>query len=75
MQKQHFPVFCAIICSPFLCSENQFRYFKRERGEIMKGQIKKKKILCEVIAHSSQLPMPLHQKDTFNIWTFYVTLG
>lgn len=47
----------------------------KERVMIMKGHIKKKKKLSEAIAHSSQLPLPLHQKDTFNIWTFHVTLG
>ncbi len=45
----------------------------KERGMIMKGHIKKP--LSEAIAHSSQLSLPLHQKDTFNIWTFHVTLG
>lgn len=38
----------------------------------MKGHIKKR---SQAIAYSSQLPMPRHQKDTFNIWTFHVTLG
>lgn len=66
-----FVVACAFIYTPFLLFENQFRYFKRERHDNERAHKKN----SEAIAHSSHLPFPLHQKDTFNIWTFNVTLG